>query len=64
MLFYTNKSRSSNKILEGMKIDKRILDKNKDLANYGVSFLKQGNIKGIGGLLHKYWELKKINGKL
>lgn len=65
MLFHTNISRKAEKVLKGMKLDKKILDKNKDLANQAVNALKVGNIEEVGKLLDKYWTLKKkLNSKV
>ena len=65
MLFYTNITRKAEKILAGVKLDKKNLDRQKELANRGVVCLKLGDIKKIGGLINEYWELKKkFNGKV
>ena len=53
MLFYTGKTRDANKILSKMKLNKKILDRNKELvfeAYKGVA---------LGDLLHEYWFLKR-----
>lgn len=65
MLFYTNRTRKAGKVLEGTKPDKKILDKQKELANQGVTCLKLADVEGVGRLMHKYWELKKrLNSKV
>lgn len=65
MLFYTNKTRKADTILKGIKLDNKILDKNKQLANQAVTSLKVGDINGLGKLIHEYWELKKkLNDKV
>ena len=52
MLFYTEMQRDSNSILSKMKLNKKILDQNKELVRQAKSF-------PIGVLLNKYWDLKK-----
>ena len=65
MLFYTNKTRKADTILKDLKLDNKILDKNKQLANQAVTALKVGDINSVGKLLHEYWELKKkLNSKV
>jgi D-glycero-alpha-D-manno-heptose-7-phosphate kinase len=65
MLFYTNKTRKSSDILKRMKLDKKILDENKKLAIQGNMYLERGEIKELGKLLDKYWQLKKkLNKKV
>lgn len=64
MLFYTGKTRSTQNILTNMKLNKRILDRNKLLAYQGKKTLEKGNIIKFGKLLDKYWQLKKkLNSK-
>jgi len=53
MLFYTGITRKSETILSKMKLNKRILDRNKKLV-YEVL-----DGKGIGEALDEYWQLKK-----
>lgn len=57
MLFYTGKTRSASKILSQMKLNKKILDKTKFLAELGV--LASDDFYAFGSLLKEYWELKK-----
>lgn len=65
MLFHTNISRKAEKILVDVRPDKKILDKNKELANLATLALQGGNIKAVGELLDKYWKLKKkLNNKV
>lgn len=57
MLFYTGKTRSADKILSKMKLNKKILDKTRSLAYTG--FYNSLNQNFLGYLLDKYWLLKK-----
>lgn len=60
LLLYTGKTRDTNKILSKMKLNKRILDKNKELAILGESLVNDS--EAIGILLDNYWKLKiKLN---
>lgn len=54
MLFYTGKTRSSNKILAEMKLDERILGINKSLVYMAIK-----NSLEFGEYLHEYW-LQKV----
>lgn len=63
MLFHTNIDRKAEKVLKSMKLNKKILDRNKELAHLAVIALKQGAIEEVGVLMDKYWSLKKkLNG--
>ena len=57
MLLYTGKNRKADKILSLMKLNKKILDKNKELAYIGKINLECSDC--MGNLLHDYWDLKK-----
>jgi len=57
MLLHTGKTRETSKILSGMRLKKKILDRNKALAKMG--YLNLTNPKLLGELLDEYWELKK-----
>lgn len=57
MLFYTGKTRKADKILSQMKLNKKILDRNKMLAYLGVTNLEDP--VNFGELLNEYWNLKK-----
>ena len=61
MMFYTNQTRSADKILKKMNIkkNKEILDKNKHLAVLGNQSLELGQFVAIGELMDNYWDLKK-----
>ena len=59
MLFYTNKTRKSSKILSKMKLNKKILDQNKKLACLGATTINEYGIVYFGSLLNLYWNLKK-----
>jgi len=56
-LFYTGITRKADKILSKMKLNKKILDKNKELAYKAVD---GGD---LGALLNEYWWLKKALNK-
>jgi len=63
MLFYTGITRKSIDILSKMKLDKKILDRNKEMALEGKKFLEKGDLLSVGGLIDEYWQLKKkLNG--
>ena len=63
MLFYTGKTRQSQKILSVMKLNKKILDRNKELAQMGALDLLDYEL--FGEELDEYWELKKkLNGEV
>jgi len=65
MLFYTGKTRSADKILSKMKLNKEILDKNKRLVNKGMEALINYDLYRFGDLLNEYWNLKKkLNNKV
>ncbi len=53
MLFYTGKTRNADKILGEMKLNKEILDDNKNLAYLA------NTIGNMGDYLDTYWNLKK-----
>lgn len=57
MLFYTGKTRNANSILSKMKLNKKILDRTKFLAQLGV--LASDDYYAFSSLLNTYWELKK-----
>ena len=57
MLFYTGKTRNANKVLSKMKLNKKILDRNKELAYKGSESL--GDEIAFGEYLNEYWELKR-----
>ena len=57
MLLHTGKTRETSKILSGMRLKKKILDRNKALAKMG--YLNLTNPKLLGELLDEYWQLKK-----
>lgn len=59
ILFYTGKTRKADKILSKMKLNKKILDKNKDLVDEGIKGLQKYRGWGFALTLHKYWDLKK-----
>jgi D-glycero-alpha-D-manno-heptose-7-phosphate kinase len=59
MLFNTGQSRLSSEILSSIKLDKDILDHNKNLAEMGIWAIKDGNIQRLGELLDEYWTYKK-----
>lgn len=56
LLFYTGITRKANKVLSKMVLDKKILDKNKELV-YKVP------TGALGASLHTYWGLKKMLNK-
>ncbi len=61
MLLHTGKTRDASKILTGMKLNKKILDRNKALAEMGYRDLRDPKL--FGNLLDEYWKLKKeLNG--
>jgi D-glycero-alpha-D-manno-heptose-7-phosphate kinase len=63
MLFYTGITRKSIDILSKMKLDKKILDRNKEMALEGKKLLEKGDLLSLGGLVDEYWKLKKkLNG--
>lgn len=65
MLFYTDTQRKSKRILKGVKLNTKILDRNKTLANLGSIALKEGKVSFIGEYMHEYWLLKKkLNKKV
>lgn len=65
MLFYTNRTRKSSDVLSKMRLNNRILDRNKELAFKGRDALKHGDIATLGKLLDEYWNLKKkLNGRV
>lgn len=57
LLLYTGKTRKSSSILSKMKLNKKILDNNKQLAYLGAKYTK--DTKYFGCLLDVYWNLKK-----
>jgi len=57
VLLHTGKTRDASKILSGVKLKKKILDRNKALAKKGYMNLRDP--KRLGELLDEYWELKK-----
>ena len=57
LLVYTGKTRSADKILSKMKLNKKILDKNKKLALLGANLIDEFDTLGV--FLNQYWELKK-----
>lgn len=59
MLFYTGKTRKAEKILSKMKLNKRILDKNKTLVDKGVDAMNYYDAFKFANLLNDYWLLKK-----
>lgn len=59
LLLYTNKTRKAEKILSKMKLNKKILDKNKKLVTLGVAAMAVYDINIFGQLLNEYWNLKK-----
>ena len=59
MLFYTGITRKADKILSEMKLDKEILDKNKELVEEGLIAFKYYDINLFAKLLNRYWSLKK-----
>lgn len=63
MLFYTGKTRKAENILSQMKLNKNILDKNKELVREGLQALTYYDYYMFGDLLHKYWNLKKTLNK-
>lgn len=63
MLFYTGKTRKADKILKKMKLNKRILDRNKKLVAMGVRVMAHYDIYGFATLLDEYWQLKKMLNK-
>jgi D-glycero-alpha-D-manno-heptose-7-phosphate kinase len=62
MLFHTGLTRKSTEILSSVKLDKNILDHNKNLAELGICAVKDGDINKLGELLNEYWQLKKKLG--
>lgn len=54
MLFYTGITRKSEGVLSKMKLDKDILDKNKELVDRAL-----GGKRRLSTLLNEYWDLKK-----
>jgi len=54
MLFYTGITRKSESILSKMKLNKKILDKNKELV------VRAMEGESIGSLLDAYWSLKRV----
>jgi len=65
MLFYTDRTRKADNILKGIQLDKKILDETKKIADEGYELLKEGKYSSFGGILNKYWELKKkLNSKV
>lgn len=59
MLFHTGINRKSSEVLSSIKLDKDILDHNKNLAELGIGAIKDGNIRKLGELLDEYWNFKK-----
>lgn len=59
LLLYTGKTRKAEKILSKMRLNKRILDKNKNLVNEGVTAMSNYTTWRFGELLDEYWQLKK-----
>lgn len=57
MLFYTGKTRNANKILSQMKLDKKLLDNIKLLAQLGV--IASDDFYAFSTLLNSYWRIKK-----
>ena len=57
LLLYTGVTRDANKILSKMKLKKKILDRNKELAFLGSELIDDS--EEIGVLLDLYWELKR-----
>ncbi len=56
MLFYTGIQRKSEEVLSKMKLDKEILDQNKELA---LNFVGTPGSEFLGTMLDTYWRLKK-----
>lgn len=62
LLLFTGKTRSADKILSNMKLNKKILDRNKRLAYLGAQTINDQD-EYLGLLLDEYWKLKKkLNG--
>jgi len=59
MLFHTGINRQSSEVLQSIKLDKDILDHNKNLAEMGILAIKDGDIQRLGELLDEYWQYKK-----
>lgn len=57
MLFYTGVTRSSDKVLSKMKLNKRILDKTKELVYHKLNTITDPII--LGEMLDRYWVLKR-----
>lgn len=64
LLLYTGKTRSSDKILSQMKLNKKILDKNKRLAYLGAGLINGHSDIDMGTLLNDYWYLKRKLNKV
>lgn len=63
LLLWTGITRSADRILFEMKLNKRILDKNKTLAILGATL--RNDYEGFGILMDNYWNLKrKLNSKV
>ena len=64
LLLYTGKTRSADKILSKMKLNKKILDRNKELAKLGATLVDDWD-DTLGILLDEYWKLKvKLNNSV
>jgi len=63
LLLYTGITRKSESVLGDMKLNKRILDKNKKLVDDGVSAIENNDLDGFAQILDEYWNLKKILNK-
>lgn len=64
MLFYTGKTRKSEKILSKMRLKKKILDKNKALVDLAQEALYSNDLLLFSAALDEYWNLKKQLNKL
>lgn len=64
MLFYTGITRKADSVLSNMKLNKRILDRNKELVYEGADHFSD-DYEEFGKNLDEYWQLKKkLNKKV